>query len=113
MMEINVTKDYLFLRRKSNLLKINLTSLELEVEEIDLNNQQSARYKELTEELKTSHYNMETYGVFGLVRLINHHYLIVIKHAKLIGQILTADIYRVDKLKFIPLNNKSSKNPTS
>jgi len=47
-MEINVTKNYLLLRRKRNLLKINLTTLELEIEEIDLNNQSSAKYKEWT-----------------------------------------------------------------
>jgi len=47
-MDINITKDYLFLMRKSNLLKINLNTLELEVDEVDLNNKYADKSRELS-----------------------------------------------------------------
>ena len=68
----------------------------------------SENYKELHNELKESTYALEAFGVFGFIKLINYKYLIMIKHASLVGKIITANIYRVQDLEFIALDNTDS-----
>jgi hypothetical protein len=48
---------------------------------------------------------MKVYGVFGFIKLACYSYLIVIEEASIIGQILHANIYKVEKLLFLPLRN--------
>ena len=47
-------------------------------------------------------------GVFGLIKLINYTYLIVIKEASLVGKVITANVYKVEDLEFIALESDSS-----
>jgi len=58
--------------------------------------------------LKTSTFVKKVYGVFGYLKLAIYSYLIVIEEASLIGQVLRANVYRVEKLLFIPLTNDAS-----
>ena len=49
---------------------------------------------------------MKVYGVFGYIKLACYSYIILIEEASIIGQILNANIYKVDKLLFLPLRNE-------
>ena len=49
--------------------------------------------------------NMKVYGIFGYIKLACYSYLIIIEEASIIGQILHANIYKVEKLMFLPLRN--------
>tara|TARA_B110000285_G_C15100172_1_gene604522 strand:+ start:291 stop:593 length:303 start_codon:yes stop_codon:yes gene_type:complete len=48
---------------------------------------------------------MKVYGVFGYIKLACLSYLIVIEEASLVGQILQANVFKVEKLMFLPLSN--------
>jgi len=49
------------------------------------------------------------YGVFGYIKLASYGYLILIEEASLVGQIMKANIYKVQKLMFLPLKNDASR----
>jgi hypothetical protein len=51
---------------------------------------------------------MKVYGVFGFIKLACYSYLILIEEASIIGQILHANIYKVEKLMFLPMRNDQS-----
>lgn len=46
--------------------------------------------------------------MFGYLKLAIYSYLIVIEEASLIGQVLRANVYRAEKLLFIPLTNDAT-----
>ena len=48
---------------------------------------------------------MKVYGVFGYIKLACFSYLIVIEEASLLGQILQANVFKVEKLMFLPPSN--------
>ena len=48
---------------------------------------------------------MKVYGVFGYIKLACFSYLILIEEASIVGQILQANVFKVDKLMFLPLSN--------
>ena len=56
---------------------------------------------------------MMIHGVFGMIKLVKFTFLIVIKDAKKVGRILTADIFRVENLQFIPLSGQHEKKKLS
>lgn len=47
------------------------------------------------------------YGVFGYIKLKKLPYIILIEEASIMGQILRGNVYRVDKLMFVPLRTSS------
>ena len=51
------------------------------------------------------------YGVFGYIKLNKYPHLILIEEASIVGQILRGTVYRVEKLKFIPINPLGSTTP--
>ena len=51
---------------------------------------------------------MPCYGIFGILELTAGPYLVIIKTATILGQILECDIMRVNELFYIPINNASS-----
>jgi hypothetical protein len=61
--------------------------------------------REFNHIVKTSVFSMKVYGVFGYIKLACFSYLIVIEEASLVGQILQANVFKVDKLMFLPLSN--------
>jgi hypothetical protein len=48
---------------------------------------------------------MKVYGVFGYIKLACFSYLILIEEASLVGHVLEANVFKVDKLMFLPLSN--------
>lgn len=48
-------------------------------------------------------YKKEVYGLFGQIELCGVRHLIVIEESVFEGQILKANVYRVQKVKFIPI----------
>jgi hypothetical protein len=48
---------------------------------------------------------MKVYGVFGYIKLACFSYLILIEEASLVGHVLEANVFKVDKLMFLPLPN--------
>ena len=60
-------------------------------------------------ELKTAaHYTSKVYGIFGYFRLNDHQYLILISEASLVGKLIGGEIYRVEKLQYVPLTDDGS-----
>ena len=59
--------------------------------------------------LKKSAFNKKVYGIFGYIQLASLSYLIIIEEASLVGQVLKANIFKVEKLMFLPLRNDSSR----
>lgn len=51
------------------------------------------------------------YGVFGKIDLGVGSYLILIEQATLVGEILGSQVYRVEKLMYVPVHS-TTKNPT-
>lgn len=49
------------------------------------------------------------FGVFGYIQLATYSYLVLIEEASMVGQVLKANILRVEKLMFLPLTNDSSR----
>ena len=64
-------------------------------------------YKKENEHLKYDHIK-DLYGVMGFVKKENREYLIMIDEASLMGQILKCNIYRVDQILIIPLQQETN-----
>lgn len=45
------------------------------------------------------------YGIFGIVELATGPYLVLIQSASILGQIVDCDVFRVESLMYIPINN--------
>jgi hypothetical protein len=56
---------------------------------------------------KRADFNLKVYGVFGYLKCDEAHYLILIEEASIVGQIANGIIYKVEKLKYISVNNAS------
>lgn len=48
--------------------------------------------------------NKNVFGIFGYIKLVHYNYLILIEEASIIGSLIGATIFRVEKLMFIPIN---------
>lgn len=59
--------------------------------------------------MRNNTFNRKVFGVFGYIQLATYSYLVLIEEASLIGQVLKANILRVEKLMFLPLCNDSSR----
>ena len=57
---------------------------------------------------RSSTQGMPFFGIFGLFTVNAHTYVIAIKNASLVGDILKAPVYRVEQLEFIPLYSNST-----
>ena len=58
---------------------------------------------------KKQSFSAKVYGVFGFIRLASLGYLVLIEEASLQGQLMKSNIFKVEKLMFIPLRNDSSR----
>lgn len=47
---------------------------------------------------------LEFYGIFGSIDLPGGSYLIVIKQASFMGEIMKCQVFRVESLLFVPMN---------
>lgn len=47
--------------------------------------------------------------MFGFIKLPVFSYLILIEEASIVGQLMKANIFRVDKLLYLPLRNDSNR----
>ena len=101
----NRTKDYIALARENILFRIFPRQLTFQLDRLETGSKESEEYEKI---LKTSTFSKKVYGVFGYVKMAIYSYLILIEDASLIGQILRANVYRVEKLMFIPLTNSAS-----
>lgn len=64
-----------------------------------------AQYAELkSQALHTS----KVFGIFGYFRLTEFQYLILISEASFVGKLAGGEIYRVEKLMYVPLNDDGS-----
>ncbi len=59
--------------------------------------------------VRQSTFNKKVYGVFGYIKLASYGHLILIEEASLVGQIMKANVYKVQKLMFLPFKNDSSR----
>ena len=94
------------LRDKTYLFRIYPRSLKFEVDYIEKDSSIEQEYNSI---LKQSSFSKKVYGVFGFIRLATLGYLVLIEEASLQGQLLKANIFKVEKLLFIPLRNDSSR----
>ena len=53
------------------------------------------------------------YGVFGYIKLKKMAYLILIEEASFVGQILKGNVFRVEKLRFVPVSLSDNLKPNS
>ena len=51
------------------------------------------------------------YGIFGYIKLKTMSYLILIEEAKFIGNIINGSVFRVEKLKFVPISTSENLEP--
>ena len=51
------------------------------------------------------------YGIFGYIKLKRLSYLILIEEAMIVGKIIKGNIYRVEKLKFVPVSSEDNMEP--
>ena len=51
------------------------------------------------------------YGIFGYIKLKRLSYLILIEDASFVGQVIKGNIFRVEKLKFVPVSPQENMEP--
>lgn len=61
------------------------------------------------EQSKKATFTKKVYGIFGFINLTSMGYLILIEEASLLGQVLKANVFRVEKLMFVPLTNSADR----
>jgi len=54
-----------------------------------------------------NHQPIEFFGIFGTFDVSPNSYIILITEASLVGDIMGAEVYRVEELKFLPLDSQS------
>jgi len=47
--------------------------------------------------------------VFGYIKLASYGYLILIEEASLVGMLLKTNVFKVEKLMFLPLRNDANR----
>jgi hypothetical protein len=52
--------------------------------------------------------NKNVYGIFGYIKLVHYNYLILIEEASIVGSLIGATIFRVEKLLYIPINKDAA-----
>jgi hypothetical protein len=53
------------------------------------------------------------YGVFGYIKLKKMAYLILIEEASFVGAIMKGNVFKVEKLRFIPVSLSDNLKPNS
>mmetsp|Transcript_2728 Transcript_2728/g.4644 ORF Transcript_2728/g.4644 Transcript_2728/m.4644 type:complete len:416 (+) Transcript_2728:18-1265(+) len=92
---ISLLRDGILLRITPREMKFQLDSL---------NDSQNPNVEQEYAEIKrAAKFTKALYGVFGYVKLKKAAYLILIEEASIVGQIIRGNVYRVDKLLFVPL----------
>jgi len=56
-----------------------------------------------TDIVKKSKFSKNVFGVFGYIKMKKNSHLILIEEASLVGQVLKGNIFKVEKLLFVPL----------
>jgi hypothetical protein len=55
----------------------------------------------------SSHLSKKVFGLFGMIKMVVGTYLIFIEEASIVGELLNAQILRVESLLFVPLNSSN------
>jgi len=81
---------------------------------ITINKSKKGVYKHDTDQnvemIRSQHGNtqpIEFFGIFGTFDVNSHSYIILISEASLVGDIMGAEVFRVEQLKFLPLDSQS------
>ena len=100
--QLNRTSDCISLTRDGIMFRIFPKLLQFQIDRLEEGSQAEKDFNQIQ---KSSAMSMKVYGVFGYIKLACLSYLIVIEEASLLGQILQANVFKVEKLMFLPLSN--------
>lgn len=105
--QLNRTSDCISLTRDGIMFRIFPKLLQFQIDRLEEGSQAEKDFNQIQ---KSSAMSMKVYGVFGYIKLACLSYLIVIEEASLLGQILQANVFKVEKLMFLPLSNDPRRN---